>query len=116
MPSGPRRIRSTSSRTARSRAGASVSRSSEERPLVHHVGLRPVAAFGALSVPLAAFVLVFDGLACARHPLLGGGTFGGAQGRVVARKSLGEHVAELVGPAAVVLDDVVFHFRHSSLQ
>src|SRR3954470_10664908 len=116
MPSGPPRMRSTFFQTARSRAGASASRSSERRFLIDHVRLRPVGAFGPLRVPLAAFVLVFDRLARAGHPLLGGRALGGAQRGVVAWQRLLEDVAELVRPAAVVLDDLVFHFRHLSLQ
>src|SRR5690242_18075622 len=71
-----------------------------------HLGLGPVLAAGQLLVPAALGVLVLDRLVLAAHPLLAGGALGGPERVVVGWIGLGEDAVGLVGPAAVVLDDL----------
>src|ERR1700693_5397413 len=71
-----------------------------------------VAATRGLYVPLAFFVLVLDSLAVAGHFLLGGGGLRGCERVGVGRERLGERAVDLVGPTAIVLDDLVGDFGH----
>lgn len=79
--------------------------------LASDIGLGPVVATGYLCVPGAVSVLVFDGMGFVGDTLLGDDAAGGRQGGVAARKGFREHIVELVGPAAVVLNDLVVNLR-----
>src|SRR5262245_25642745 len=79
---------------------------------VLHVGVGAIASARGLDVPLAVLVLVFDDLGKARHALLLGRGPGGRQRVRVGGEGLREYAAGLVGPAAVVLDDLIRHVRH----
>jgi hypothetical protein len=46
--------------------------------------------------------------------LFAGGAFRGFAGEVVRREGLGEDAVDLVGPAAVVLDDMIGDLGHGS--
>src|SRR5262245_42975307 len=81
---------------------------------VLHVGVGPIAATGGLDVPLALLVLVFDDLGEARHALLLGRSLGGCQCLRVGGEGLRENAVDLVGPAAVMLDDFIRDVRHWS--
>src|SRR6266568_613267 len=79
---------------------------------VLHVGVGTIAAGGGLGVPLVLCILVFDHLAVAWHALLVGRGLGSRQRFRMRREGLREHAVNLVGPAAVVLDDFIRHMRH----
>src|ERR1700733_8617550 len=84
-------------------------------PLVLDIGLRTGRAGGGFGMPLAVGGLVFDRLGAARHALLGGGAFGGGKGLGMGRKAFRKHAVHGVGPAAVMLDDLVSHMAHGEL-
>src|ERR1700679_2960019 len=84
-------------------------------PLVLDIGLGTVAAGGGLGMPLAVGGLVFDRLGAARHPLLSGGAFGGGKRLGMGRKAFRKHAIHGIGPAAVMLDDLVGHMAHWEL-
>src|SRR5262249_1286446 len=64
--------------------------------------------------PLALLVLVFDHFGIARDALLFRCGPGGRQRLRMRREGLRKHAFDLVGPAAVVLDDFIRHMRHWS--
>src|SRR5580700_3703663 len=78
------------------------------------VGFRPIGACGQLLVPPAVGVFPRDGSGFSRHMLFAGGAFRGLAGEVVGREGLGEDAVDLVGPAAVVLDDMIGDLGHGS--
>ena len=65
-------------------------------------------------MPASVLVLVLDDLGASGHALLLGCSLRRRQRRRVRREGLGEHAVDLVGPAAVVLDDFVRDVRHHS--
>src|ERR1700731_4065537 len=83
--------------------------------LVLDIGLGTVAAGGGFGVPSAVGGFVFDRLGSAGHALLGGGAPGGGQRRGVVRKRLGKHPVDGIGPAAVMLNDLVGDVGHELL-
>src|SRR6185312_11677083 len=76
------------------------------------VGVGPVAAGRRLDMPAALLVLVFDDLGVARHHLLGRRDFRRAARLLMRREGLGIDALDPVGPAAVVLDDLVGDVAH----
>src|SRR6202008_843209 len=70
---------------------------------------------GALRPPASLLVLVLNVVRFCRNALLAGGTFCGCFGLRARAKRLGENVADLVRPAAVMLDDLVVDVVHRSL-
>src|SRR5579885_255516 len=82
---------------------------------VLHIRLRPVDAERGFGVPLSVLVLVFDVAGGAGRALLARGTLCGFEGRLVGGEGLGENVADRVGPALVVPDDLVGHMHHRSI-
>src|ERR1700704_2055854 len=79
------------------------------------VGLGTIGAFRDLAVPLTLVVLIRDAGRAARHLLLAGGALRRPAGQVVRGISLGEHPVDPVGPAAVMLDDLIGDLGHVSL-
>src|SRR6202022_3547352 len=79
------------------------------------IGLGTVAAGGGLGMPLAVGGLIFDRLGTAGHALLGGGALGGGEGCRAGREGFRKHAIDGVGPAAVMLDDLVGHVTHLEL-
>src|SRR3984885_10133621 len=71
------------------------------------VGFRPIGAGGQLLVPPPVGVFPRDGPGFARHVLFAGGALRGLAGEVVGREWLGEDAVDLVGPAAVMIDDMI---------
>ena len=71
------------------------------------IRLRPVAACGYFAVPLAVGRLILDRFGASGNPLFGGGASCGGNCRGMTRKRLGEYTIDGIGPAAVVLDDLV---------
>src|SRR5581483_654303 len=80
-----------------------------------HIRLRPVDAERGFGVPFAPLVLVFDVAGGAGRALLARGALRGFERRLVGGEGLGENVADLVGPALVVPDDLVGHMHHRSI-
>ena len=74
--------------------------------------MRTVAAAGGFGVPLALLVLELDDLGVAGDRLLGGGSLRGRQRVGMGREGLRKHAIDLVGPAAIVLDDLIGDFGH----
>src|SRR5258705_13794926 len=83
--------------------------------LVLDIGLGTVAAGGGLGVPFAVGRLVFDRLGTAGHTLLGGGALGGGQRCGMGREGFRKHAIKGVGPAAVMLNDLVGYTGHCEL-
>src|SRR5579863_2859556 len=77
------------------------------------VGDRAVVALGDLVPPAAASVLVHDSGGLARHALLARGALGRPARGVVGGKSLGIDAVGAIGPAAVVLDDLIGDLAHA---
>lgn len=75
----------------------------------------PVAARSRFGVPFAVGGLVFDRRGSAGDTLLGGDALGGSKCRGMGSKRLGEHAIGSVGPAAVMLNDLVGHMAHQEL-
>lgn len=75
-------------------------------------GLGPISALGDFAVPMSGFVFVFNALGLSGMPLAfrRGGRCG-VRGRM-RRESFAQNVADLVGPATVVLDDFVNDLGH----
>jgi len=63
-------------------------------------------------MPLASFVLVFDGLGSSRDPLFGGGAPGRGKRIGVRRKSFRINPIDGVGPTIVVANDFVNDVCH----
>src|SRR4051812_15672937 len=80
---------------------------------VLHVGVGPVAPAGSLAVPTSIRVLPLDRFALAGHALLRGGGLGGGERRRMAWERFGKHAVDLVGPAAVVFDNLVGDVGHA---
>src|SRR5665213_3769203 len=74
--------------------------------------MRTVAAGGGFGMPAALLVLVLYFLGVAGDGLFDRRRLGRGECCGVARERLREHAIDLVGPAAVVLDDFVCDFRH----
>src|SRR6187455_1555117 len=83
--------------------------------LVLDVSVGTVAALGGFGVPLAVGGLVFDRLGTSRHALFGGGPLGGGQRHGTRRKGFRKYAIHGVGPAAVMLDDLVGDVAHVEL-
>src|SRR5271167_4426742 len=81
--------------------------------LVLDIGFRTVAAGGGLGVPFAVGGLVFDRLGAARHALLGGNPLGGGKRGGMGRERLRKHPIDGIGPAAVMLNDLVGDMGHA---
>src|SRR6202012_5799055 len=71
-----------------------------------------IVAARELLMPLARGVFVLDLAGFAGNALLGRGPRGGLVGRLPRREPLGKNVADLIGPTAVVLDDLVGDVGH----
>src|SRR5665213_2499467 len=70
----------------------------------------PGRAFGA---SLAVGGLVFDCLGATGYALLGGSTFGRRQGGSVGREGFRENAIHGIGPAAIMLNDLVGDMGHA---
>src|SRR6266404_1705203 len=79
------------------------------------VGLGAVAAGGGFAVPFAVRRLVFDRLGAAGNALLGGGALGGGKRCGMGREGFRKHAVDGVGPAAVMLNDLVGDEGHDEL-
>src|SRR5437016_13563628 len=79
------------------------------------VGLGAVAAGGGFAVPFAVRRLVFDRLGTAGDALLGGGALGGGKRCGMGREGFRKHAVDGVGPAAVMLNDLVGDEGHDEL-
>src|ERR1700721_3139613 len=84
-------------------------------PLVLDVGVGTVAAGGGFGVPLAVGGLVLDRLGTAGHALLGGGALGGGECCGMGREGFRKNAVDGVGPAAVMLNDLVGDVGHREL-
>ena len=80
--------------------------------LVLDDGVRAVSAAGGFRVPLALVILVFDGFRVAGDLLLLGGRLRGCERLGMGWEGFRKHGVNLIGPAAVVLDDLVGDIRH----
>src|SRR4029077_19940115 len=80
------------------------------------VGLRPVGAGGELAVPFARGVLIFDPLGGAGDLLLGSGNLGSRDRIRTGGEGLRVGGPHLIGPAPVVLDDLIGDPAHGSLR
>src|SRR5215475_9897489 len=80
--------------------------------LVFDVGLWPIRAARGLRVPATLFVFVLYGFCMARHGLLFGSGLRSGERVGVGRVRLREHAVNLVGPTAIVFDDLVGNVRH----
>src|SRR5712691_4887062 len=76
------------------------------------IGLGTVAASGRFGVPFAVGGLIFDRLGTAGHALFGGGALGSAKRCGMGRERLRKHAIHGVGPAAVMLNDLVGDVGH----
>src|SRR5262249_48101432 len=81
-------------------------------PSALDVGLGPIGARRPFVVPTTILVLVRDGRALSRHDLFLGRAFRRLAREVVGGEGLGEYPVDPVGPAAVVLDDLVGDLGH----
>src|SRR5262249_31087714 len=72
--------------------------------------MRAVSAAGSFRVPLALVILVLDGFRVAGDFLLLGGRPRGGERLGMVRK----HAVDFIGPAAVVLDNLVGDVRHGT--
>jgi len=82
--------------------------------LVFDEGVRAIATAGSFCVPLALVILVLNGFRIAGDFLLGGGRLGRGERVGVGWKALRKHAVDLIGPATVVLDDLVGHISHGT--
>src|SRR5580704_1861598 len=113
-------LRKASRETSAGRANSNFRQSSifgkaHRLRLVLDIGVGTVAAGRGLGMPLAVGSLVFDRLGAAGHALFGRGAPGGRKRRGVSGESFREYAADGVGPAAVVLDDLVGDVAHREL-
>src|SRR5215831_11899506 len=81
-------------------------------PSILDVGLRPIIALGDLVVPMTVLVFVGNGGGLSGDDLLRRRALRRPPRHVVARKRLGKDVADSIGPAPVVLDDLVGDLAH----
>jgi hypothetical protein len=77
-------------------------------------GLGPIVAARDFLVPFAVRVFPGNGAGLARHVLFGGGAQRRAARRIVRGECLGKNAVELIGPAAVMLDDVIDDLGHGA--
>src|ERR1700761_3445327 len=82
---------------------------------VLNVRIGTIIAGDGLGEPFAVGGLIFDRLRPSRHTLLGGRAPRSGKGLGVAREALREHPVIGIGPAAVVLDDLVGDMAHREL-
>src|ERR1700746_88466 len=71
------------------------------------IGLGTIDAGGGFGVPFAVRSLVFDDFGASRRALFLGGALGSGECRGMGRKTFRKYAVDGVGPAAVVLDDLV---------
>src|SRR5690242_20624914 len=83
--------------------------------LVFNVRMRTIRAARGFRVPLALGIFVLDDLGVARRFLFLRGGLCGPQRGSMSRESLGKNTVDLVGPAAIVLDDFVGDIGHRGL-
>ncbi|CCV06618.1 hypothetical protein MESS2_340019 [Mesorhizobium metallidurans STM 2683] len=88
----------------------------DDTGLIGNFRLRPVTAVSQFVVPFAVCVLVLDTVGGAGDLLLGRGDLGGAQRVLMVGERLGECRADLVGPAPIMLDDLVSQLGHEVLR
>src|SRR3954449_9037497 len=81
----------------------------------HDVRLGPIAASREFVVPATVLVLPGDARGLARHNLLSCRAFRSSVGLIMGGEGLGEDVAHLVGPSAVMFDDLVADLGHEWL-
>src|ERR1700741_667057 len=81
--------------------------------LVFDVSLWPIRAARSFRVPASLFVFVFYGFRVAGNGLLLGSGLRGGERVGVGRVGLRIDAVDLVGPAAIVFDDLVGNVRHS---
>src|SRR5215213_8287957 len=79
------------------------------------VRLGPIAASREFVVPATVLVLPGDARGLARHDLLPCRAFRSSVGLIMGGEGLGEDVAHLVGPSAVMFDDLVADLGHEWL-
>src|SRR3954470_19920719 len=79
------------------------------------VRLGPIAPSREFVVPATVLVLPGDARGLARHDLLPCRAFRCSVGIIVGGEGLGEDVAHLVGPSAVMFDDLVADLGHEWL-
>src|SRR3954454_12721379 len=80
-----------------------------------NVGVRTVVALGQLGMPAAFAVLELDMGGLTGNVLFRGHPSRGGEGGGLVAEWFREHVVELIGPATVVLDDLVVNFRHDRI-
>src|SRR5580692_8132916 len=85
-------------------------------PLAFDVGLRPVVALDHFLVPAATGVFPGDAGLVAGRTLLTGGAQGGFAGVVVAAEGLRIDAVYPIGPATVVLDNLIGDLGHARLR
>src|SRR5579863_6157990 len=83
--------------------------------LVFDIGLWAVAAGGSFGVPLAVGGFILDRFGTPRHALFVGGAPGGGQRGCMCREAFRKHTVDGIGPAAIVLDDLVNDMAHRKL-
>src|SRR3954465_2774007 len=71
-----------------------------------------VSATDRLGVPLAFLVLILDIFDIARDFLLLGSQLRGSERLSMSRESFRKHAVDFIGPAAVMLDNLVDDVRH----
>src|SRR5205823_12319735 len=81
--------------------------------LALYLGVGPVVAARYFLMPLAAWGFPGNGAGFARHMLFRGGALRRAPGRLMRWECFGKRAVDLIGPAAVVLDDVINDLGHS---
>src|SRR5687768_1108702 len=89
---------------------------SNDTSLIGNFGLRPVPTVGEFVVPFAVGVLVLDAIRGSGDLLFGRSDLGRAQRVLVVGECLRECRADLVGPAPIMLDDLVGQLRHEVLR
>src|SRR6516164_4688003 len=74
--------------------------------------MRAVATAGGFPVPLAVVILILNGFRVAGHFLLLGGRPRRGERLGMGGEAFGKHTIDLIGPAAVVLDNLVCDIMH----
>jgi hypothetical protein len=82
--------------------------------LVFDNGMGPVPTAGGFRVPLSLVILVFDGFLVAWDFLLASSHLRSGQRLGMGREGFRKHAIDLVGPAAVVLDNLIGDIRHKT--
>src|SRR6516225_9970256 len=77
------------------------------------IRLRAVHAGGGFGAPFAVRGLVFDHLGASRCALFPGGAPGGSERCGMGDEALRKYAVDGIGPAAIVLDDLVGEMAHS---